>query len=180
MLRLNLASGTDIRDGWVNLDVVPRWPITRRGCDVIWDARKDPIPYRDGEADEIYAGYLLLHLSPRYHSTVLADIYRVLSPTGTLMVGEVDMHLVMERWLANPMDRRLSRLIWGEQGTAHDPDVQNWPEELVPYDKHCHGFTAESLAKTLRNAKFDILGRTNIHCAEVFYELTYVCRKQNA
>src|SRR5450631_2524408 len=60
VLRLNLASGTDLRsgDGWVNLDVVPRWPGTARGCEVIWDATRDRIPFPDGSVDEVYAGYL--------------------------------------------------------------------------------------------------------------------------
>src|SRR5262249_50029342 len=97
-LRLNLACGTDIRDGWVNLDVVKKWPLARRGCDILWDARTDKIPYPDGSAEEVYAGYLLLHLAPHHHLRVLEDVWRVLRPGGRLVVGEVDMREVMRRW----------------------------------------------------------------------------------
>src|SRR5690242_12817833 len=99
MLRINLASGTDIRDGWQNLDVVARWPGTRRGCDVVWDARKDPIPFASGDVDEVYAGYLLLHLAPRFHMPVLAEILRVAKSGARIVFGEVDMVRVMSRWL---------------------------------------------------------------------------------
>jgi SAM-dependent methyltransferase len=91
-MKLNLASGTDIRSApWVNLDIVHKWPLATRGCDVIWDARKDRIPFGDATADEVYAGYLFLHLAPHHHARVLADIRRVLQTGGRLVVGEVDM-----------------------------------------------------------------------------------------
>lgn len=169
-MKLNLASGTDLRDGWVNLDVVPKWPSAPRGCDVIWDARKDKIPFPDGSAEEIYAGYLLLHLAPKYHSAVLADIRRVLSPAGVLMVGEVDMEVVMRMFLENPLDTRCSELIWGEQGSIHGDD-------LADFDKHCQGFTEASLKKVLTDAGFTGFQRVRFHCADVFYELTLTCRK---
>ncbi len=168
MLKLNLASGTDIRDGWVNLDVVPRWPGTRRGCDRIWDARKDPIPFLDDTVDEIYAGYLLLHLAPRFHAPVLKEIRRVLSPEGLFMIGEVDMEKVVQRWLDDPMSAREAELIWGEQGNEFGDD-------LMQYDKHCHGFTHDSLCATLESNGFGRIARTSIH--NVYYELTLTCRK---
>ncbi len=167
-MKLNLASGTDIRDGWVNLDVVPRWPNTRRGCDLIWDARKDFIPFANNTAEEIYAGYLLLHLAPRFHVPVLKEIHRVLSPTGTLMVGEVDMEIVFDQWLTRPHDPRLAELIWGEQGNEFGDD-------LSQYDKHCHGFTEATLRELLRSEGFGDITRTKIHAVD--YELTLVCRK---
>ena len=166
MLRLNLASGTDIKDGWVNLDIVPKWPAAKRGCDMIWDARKDAIPFGDNSVDEIYAGYLLLHLAPYYHKPVLAEIRRVLAPTGILTVGEVDMEIVLERYLDDPSDKRYSELIWGEQAA-----------EFAEFDKHCQGFTEQTLRELLCDNGFKDFKRINIHCAGVFYELTIQCRK---
>lgn len=151
------------------MDVVPRWPNTTRGCDLVWDARKDPIPFPDNSATDIYAGYLLLHLAPRFHVPVLKEIHRVLSPEGTLMVGEVDMYEVMRRWLANPWSEREAELIWGEQGNEFGDD-------LAQYDKHCHGFTEQSLRLTLNNNGFKDIQRTWIH--QVYYELTLTCRKK--
>jgi SAM-dependent methyltransferase len=170
-LMLNLASGTDLRPPpWVNLDVVPRWPGTDRGCDVLWDARTDRIPFPDNSAEEIYAGYLLLHLGPRHHEPVLAEIRRVLRPGASCVFGEVDMAVVMRRWLARPDDIAVSELIWGEQGSAHGDD-------LSTFDKHCWGFSESKLRGALERAGFVGIHRIQIHVDAVYYELTLRCTK---
>jgi ubiquinone/menaquinone biosynthesis C-methylase UbiE len=172
MLRLNLASGTDLKsgDGWVNLDVVPRWPLATRGCDVIWDARKDRIPYPDASAAEVYAGYLFLHLAPHHHTRVLADIRRVLMPGGRLVVGEVEMDTVLARWILNPTDARLAELIWGEQGEL--PNANEEQRRLAEFDKHCHGYTEKTLREFLARGGFANARRIRVHSEAVWYELT--------
>lgn len=168
-MKLNLASGTDLRDGWLNLDVVPQWPGMDRGCDLLWDARKDRIPCGDGQATEVYAGYLLLHLAPCFHAPVLKEIRRVCNAETRVVFGEVDMERVMARWLHDPMDRRCAELIWGEQGDVHG-------QALAEFDKHCHGFTLTSLKETLRQAGFSDFRRISVHTADVWWELTVACR----
>ena len=170
-LRLNLASGTDIKEGngWVNLDVVAKWPLARRGCDVVWDARSQAIPFPDGSASEVYAGYLLLHLAPHHHGRVLDDIRRVLRVGGRLVVGEVDMREVMRRWLADPRDPRLAELVWGEQGALPGTSLN---QSLADFDKHCHGYTEETLREALAAHGFPSARRINVHGPAVWYELT--------
>lgn len=171
-MKLNLASGTDLRPHpWVNLDIVHKWPLASRSCDVIWDARKDRIPYPDNSVDEIYAGYLLLHLSPVYHKQVLAEIYRVAMPGCPVVFGEVDMNIVMRRWLDNPNDQGVSWLIWGEQGEAAHGT------EYLDYDSHRWGFTESKLRNVLTEAGFRSLQRIQIHASGVYYELTMSCVK---
>jgi hypothetical protein len=164
-LRLNLASGTDIRDGWINLDIVPKWPLAKRGCEILWDARTQPIPYGDETVDEIYAGYLLLHLAPQYHPGVLKEIRRVIKPNTFVVFGEVDMDVVMRRYLENPYNHSCSQLIWGEQGELHG-------DELMDFDKHCQGFTEATLRSTLEGAGFSVVERFKVHSEDVWYELT--------
>jgi len=177
-LKLNLACGTDIKDGWVNLDIVPKWPLAPRGCDKIWDARKDKIPFNDGSVSEVYAGYLFLHLAPHFHLCVIQDIFRVLSPGGSLMVGEVDMEIVMKKFLDSPTDGRIHELIWGEQGIlSYDSGVEEEQLNLADYDKHCHGFTEPTLRDFLVRAGFKNINRTRVHHQDVFYELTLTCNK---
>jgi hypothetical protein len=161
--RLNLACGTDIRDGWFNLDVVPRWPSAPRGCDMLWDARTDRIPFADGSAGEVYAGYLFLHLAPRYHAQVLAEIDRVMKPGATLVVREVDMDVVLRRYLSNPRDGRACELIWGEQGEGHG-------DGFADFDKHCHGFTEASLRELLA-PRFRELERLPQQHPDIYYDL---------
>ena len=173
MIRLNLASGTDIRpahDGWFNLDVVPQWP-GFPPCEVLWDARKDPIPFPNESVDEVVAGYLLLHLAPRHHGRVLDDIYRVMKPGAKLQVGEVDMALAMARWLDNPDDRSANEMVWGEQGVHEDSRYL----EFEGFDKHCCGFTEKKLRRLLERHQFRFVGRKKIHAPEVWYELTMEC-----
>lgn len=171
-MKLNLASGTDLRPApWVNLDIVPKWPIAARGCDVVWDARTQPIPFPDGSADEIYAGYLFLHLAPHHHARVLADIRRVLQPGGVLVVGEVEMDAVVLRWCESPTDPRLAELIWGEQGDVHGA-------QLAEFDKHCHGFTHPTLHAFLTEGGFANIRRVSVHKQpDVWYELTLEATK---
>ena len=175
MIRLNLASGTDIRptsEGWVNMDIVPQWP-GFPPCDLVWDARKDPIPFPDDSVDEVVAGYLLLHLAQYHHNRVLDDIHRVMKPGAKLQVGEVDMALAMKRWLLNPYDRSANEMIWGEQGMHDDPRYM----EFAEFDKHCCGFSEESLWRLLDRHHFAFIKRVKIHAPEVWYELTMECVK---
>ena len=165
---LNLGCGSDFKPGWVNLDAVA-WE-GYRPPDLLWDARKDSIPFLDNSAETIYMGYLLMHLNHRYHAQLLTEVYRVLSPTGVLLVGEVDMSIVMARWLARPTEARLSELIWGEMGSAHGEAMAEW-------DKHCHGFTESSLRELLLTHGFRNITRVSIHHADVFYELTLQMEK---
>lgn len=168
MPKLNLASGTDIKDPpWINLDIVPKWPVARRGCDIIWDARKDRIPFDDGTVDEIYAGYLFLHLAPCFHEQVMQDIRRVLEPGGRLVIGETDMEKVMPRWLKDPFNKGLYESIWGEQGDFHG-------RELAEFDKHCHGWIEASLSQFMTEHGFIGIQRINIHHPDVWWELTLV------
>lgn len=179
-MKLNLASGTDIKDPpWVNLDVVPRWPIARRGCDVVWDARHQDIPFPDGSADEVYAGYLFLHLAPRYHQPVIREIWRVLQPGGVLLVGETDMERVMPRWIESPDDRGLYESIWGEQGDYHASadGVQRVVSEFEEFDTHKHGWTEKKLRGFLDRAGFRDIERVQIHAEAVWWELTLACRR---
>jgi predicted SAM-dependent methyltransferase len=169
VLRLNLASGTDIREFWTNLDAVRQWPGSKP-CDIVWDARKDAIPFMQDSVDEIYAGYLLLHLLRRYHFPVLADIRRVLKPGGMFRVGEVDMQAVMLRYLLSPTDPNLNELIWGEQGRVHG-------EDLAEFDTHNQGFTVDSLITLLAEAGFKDFKRVKVHGDAVWYELTLECTK---
>lgn len=170
-MKLNLASGTDLREPpWLNLDVVPKWPIASRGCDILWDARYQAIPVADGSVDEIYGGYLLLHLAPCNHERVMREIVRVLQPGGCLVLGEVDMTLLLPRFLAEPENVSYRELIWGEQGTTHG-------EDLAAFDKHCCGFTEESLRRMVEAHGFVNPERIQVHNAAVWYELTIRCYK---
>lgn len=168
--RLNLASGTDLRPaiaGWVNLDIVPQWPSAAQGCDLVWDARTDVIPFPDGFATEIVAGYLFLHVPYRHHEPLAREMFRVLAPGGRIEIGEVDMPSAMLRWMANPYDPSARDIVWGEMGSVHGA-------EFVEFDKHCAGHSELTLRALLGAAGFRELQRIKIHAPAVWYEMTLV------
>ena len=78
MRRLNLGSGKDIRDGWVNLDSA-KLP----GVDVIHDLEKLPLPFKDGEFDKILCRDILEHIE---YLPVLKDLHRILAPGGKITI----------------------------------------------------------------------------------------------
>lgn len=170
MLRLNICAGTDIRDGdgWCNIDAVA-WPSARRPPDVYWQAG-ERLPFPDNSADEAYCGYTFLHVRPNLHDALLADIRRCLKPGARLVVGEVDMSILLPRWLANPSDKYLSGLVWGEQGDVHGDKLAQW-------DSHNQGFTEASLREFLARGGFQCARRINIHASGVWFELTLECFK---
>jgi len=167
---LNLAIGSDMKDNCINLDVIKRKPDARYECDIIWDPKKDKIPFPDNSVNNIYAEYFLLHLSPCYHNQILKEIYRVLTLDGIATFGEVDMQIVMNRYLQNPMDQNLSHLIWGRQNYVYD-------ENLKHINKHYQGFTENTLKCLLENNNFSSINRIYTHHTDVFYELTLTCKK---
>jgi SAM-dependent methyltransferase len=76
--RLNLGCGTDVRAGWINLDVAPL-----AGVDVVHDLSSLPLPFDDNRFSEILAKDVLEHLD---YIPVLRDLHRVLAPGGLLHV----------------------------------------------------------------------------------------------
>lgn len=78
MVKLNLGCGTDIREGWVNLDAV-RLP----GVDVVHDVRRLPLPFPDEKFEEILCQDILEHIE---YIPVLKDIHRILKHRGRLVI----------------------------------------------------------------------------------------------
>lgn len=173
MLRLNLASGHDLRpaaDGWKNLDVVPKWPGAIRGCDIHWDARYNKIPFDDSTVDEIVAGYLFLHVPYPHHVPLAKEMARVMKPGGRLEIGEVDMPVAMRRWLDNPYDEGARTMIWGELGQQHGQD-------LAEFDRHSAGHSEATMRKMLEDAGFTFVRRFKQHAAECWYEMSLEFRR---
>lgn len=76
--RLNLGCGSDIRQGYVNLDRV-----SLPGVDVAHDLEKLPLPFEDGSFDEILCQDVLEHLD---YVPLMRELHRILVPGGTLVI----------------------------------------------------------------------------------------------
>lgn len=78
MNKLNIGCGRDIREGYVNLDIVDY------GGNIIHDINRFPYPFPDNYFDEIYASHILEHLN-NFHDTV-NELYRISKPGALIEV----------------------------------------------------------------------------------------------
>ena len=78
MNKLNLGCGKDIKDGYINLDIVDY------GGNMIHDINSFPYPFEENYFDEIYASHILEHLD-NFHNSI-TELYRILKPNGMLIV----------------------------------------------------------------------------------------------
>jgi SAM-dependent methyltransferase len=76
--RLNLGCGTDIRPGFVNLDIAPL-----PGVDVVHDLAVLPLPFPDAAFAEVNAKDILEHVDL---VAVLRELHRILAPGGRLVI----------------------------------------------------------------------------------------------
>lgn len=76
--KLNLGSGSDIREGWINLNIV-----ALPGVDVVHNIEHVPLPFGDAHFDEIEARDILEHVE---YMPVLKELHRILAPGGQLHI----------------------------------------------------------------------------------------------
>src|SRR5436309_921097 len=74
--RLNLGSGTDVREGYVNLDIA-----ALPGVDVVHDLSRLPLPFEDAQFEEVLCKDILEHLD---YVPVLRELHRIIRPGGRL------------------------------------------------------------------------------------------------
>jgi predicted SAM-dependent methyltransferase len=83
---LNLGSGNDYRDGWVNVDLHSSM------ADVRHDLSKAPWPFPDAHFDYAYADQVLEHIplsvdGRNGYYSFLRELCRVLKPSGVAYIG---------------------------------------------------------------------------------------------
>lgn len=126
--KLNLGSGPNGPEGWINLDGswnawLAQYPCLRKlmrainllpkhSVNVSWgrgivihDVRK-PLPFPNCSMEAIYASHLLEHLYLNEAGRLLCECHRVLSPGGVLRIIVPDLRSVVAEYLkAIPTDR---------------------------------------------------------------------------
>jgi glycosyltransferase involved in cell wall biosynthesis/SAM-dependent methyltransferase len=91
-IKINLGCGKDIREGWVNVDVVEKYH-----PDIVHDLNK-PLPFTDNYADYILAQDILEHFTREDLDLLLFQIARVLKIGGTLEVRVPNPDNIFERF----------------------------------------------------------------------------------
>ena len=82
MKRLNVGCGRDIKEGWINLDMVKH-----EGVDVIHDLNKFPYPFKDNTFDIILASQIIEHLDNPL--SFIKELWRIAKPGAEINIGTV-------------------------------------------------------------------------------------------
>jgi SAM-dependent methyltransferase len=96
-VRVNLGCGTDIRDGWVNIDRHDAPGVIQ------YDISRLPLPFESGVVDEILASHVLEHL-PCWED-LMPELHRILRPGGILEVRVPYKH-DFQPWHYRAFDKR--------------------------------------------------------------------------
>ncbi len=164
MKSLNLGCGTDIRAGWVNLDVAPL-----AGVDVVHDLNQLPLPFADGEVEHVCAKDVLEHV---HYVDVLRDLCRILRSGGTLAIQVP--HFTSADNFIDPTHIRLFSIRTFDFFIANDPAARSYYfdfafTEIVRRRIHFFGgpLVWDYLVEPLVNSHFKV---------QKYYELTFLSR----
>jgi SAM-dependent methyltransferase len=107
LAKLNVGCGEWPLEGYINLDA-------DKGVHPDLLATVPPLPFEDGDLEEVYAGHFLEHLGLDEARDFLLECRRVLRPGGVLTLVVPDTLEVMRRYVAGSTDAvNVSGLWWG-------------------------------------------------------------------
>lgn len=144
MIKLNLGCGSDIRPGYINIDIreLP-------GVNLVLNLEADPLPYDDNSVDEILAKDVIEHFSFRNIERVLKEWHRVLKPGGLLTVQTPDF------------ERIAAKFIHGEIKTWYELSYWLYGAQDYPENHHKAIFTKSELKRLLEEMGFSVIEMSN-------------------
>jgi len=157
-IKLNLASGENIKKGYINTDIREI-----QGINLVIDHEKYPLPFEEGIVSEIICQDFLEHISWRKTRWFLAECHRVLKPKGKIYIQTPDLEVIAKKIILDP------NFEWGgiKQPEAIGFWVYGRQDEWGGF--HKAGFTIPILKKLLEEIGFEVEriendGGSNILC----------------
>lgn len=138
MNKINIGSGPDIKDGWVNSDLVPLPGIE------LWDLRWRPRDAWIEAFDKALINHTLCLLSYEEAETALGYIKNILRPGGELEVIDVDVNNMYRNYKNNEPE-----IFVGLSGTIDELFCKS----LVGYGRKSL-YTAQSMMEMVERAGF--------------------------
>jgi ubiquinone/menaquinone biosynthesis C-methylase UbiE len=134
--RLNLGAGSDIREGWINVDIRPG-----EGIDVVSDTSN--LPFDDNSSGKIYASDVLEHIMCAKVLGTLKEWHRVLAPKGTITIKVPSLSTIATNYVRHTIDtEEFVRLVYGGQ---EDGELAN---------AHKSGYDPQYLSFLMKRAGF--------------------------
>lgn len=140
-LRLNIGSGVDYKEGFINIDPYDNT------ADI--QAEMSELPFSDNSIAQIISYETLEHLAEAELQPSLNECFRVLKKGGELILVVPDMISACERYLEDPNNDWSLARIYGNQ--AHDGQF------------HKSGFTPKKLFRLLGTAGFRTIGMAHFN-----------------
>lgn len=139
-MKLDICGGsTKIFKDFLNVDIAPG-PRT----DIVADIRK-PLPFKDGEVEEIISIATLEHLLFEQTNRLIGEFYRILQPGGKLTVAVPDLKKICQAYIGQTASHSMiNKYIYGELF------------ENSPFEFQCHKsiYDCEVLTMMLKRAGF--------------------------
>ena len=140
-MKLNLACGNDIREGYLNIDLY------NDAADVKYDIT-DMKDFNNSVADEILVYHIIEHFDVLQADAVLAEWFRVLKQNGIFKIETPDLFSTCKAFIEWPENFR--PFLYGHM----------FAKAWLPGETHKFLYTEEELRKKLLTAGFKNIERT--------------------
>jgi len=148
-ISLNLGSGGNGRQDWINIDARP----THHGLYIAYDIRRK-LPIRSSTVERIYAEHVIEHLDFRYDIPKLfAECYRVMKPGSIFRIVVPDVEKFVNAYVSKEQSR------WDALGLADESDDLAFvsPMHVLNHvfhqeGEHLFGYDFDTLRIALENA----------------------------
>lgn len=138
--KLNLGSGTNLLEGWINTDLFPR----NSPRPVLLDATES-LPFPDNSFDYVFTEHMIEHLTFAQGLALLRECYRILKPGAKIRIATPDLRMLFDLCHEPRTDLQERYIRWSVENfipgaaTHHEAFVinnffRNWGHQFI-YDE---------------------------------------------